>query len=141
MFTATASYRLLPEITLTREVLGGQAVLLQSCFSPGVIGIDSEGRAYVKDARYDTCSRNIYRHDDIKDAALLSRIRNHFICMLNSDISLLKVYSMVWFCLCFNSFSVNVESVGAMAPNVIFVEAVKILRDKCKSLLDELNSF
>ncbi|XP_013135605.1 PREDICTED: DNA-directed RNA polymerases I and III subunit RPAC1 [Papilio polytes] len=112
---ATASYRLLPEITLTREVLGGQAALLQSCFSPGVIGIDSEGRAYVKDARYDTCSRNIYRHDDIKDAAILSRIRNHFIF--------------------------NVESVGAMAPNVIFVEAVKILRDKCKSLLDELNSF
>lgn len=38
-------------------------------------------------------------------------------------------------------FSVNVESVGAMPPNVIFIEAVKILRDKCKSLLDELNTF
>lgn len=38
-------------------------------------------------------------------------------------------------------FTVNVESVGAMTPNVIFVEAVKILRDKCKSFLDELNKF
>lgn len=36
-------------------------------------------------------------------------------------------------------FTVNVESVGAMAPDVIFIEAVKILRDKCKSLLDELS--
>lgn len=77
---ATASYRLLPEVILKREVRGGQASLLQSCFSPGVIGIDSEGKAYVRDARYDTCSRNVYRYDDIKDAVILSRIRDHFIC-------------------------------------------------------------
>lgn len=38
-------------------------------------------------------------------------------------------------------FAVNVESVGAMPPHIIFIEAVKILRDKCKSLLDELNTF
>ncbi|XP_034833707.1 DNA-directed RNA polymerases I and III subunit RPAC1 [Maniola hyperantus] len=112
---ATASYRLLPEITLTREVSGSEATLLQSCFSPCVIGIDSDGRAFVRDARYDSCSRNVYRYDCIKDAVVLSRIRDHFIF--------------------------NVESVGAMLPNVIFVEAVKILRDKCKSLLDELNHF
>ncbi|KAL0819587.1 hypothetical protein ABMA28_007675 [Loxostege sticticalis] len=111
---ATASYRLLPEITLTREVTGGEATLLQSCFSPGVIGIDSEGRAFVQEARYDTCSRNVYRYDEIKDSVILSRIRDHFIF--------------------------NVESVGAMPPNIIFIEAVKILRDKCKSLLDELNT-
>ncbi|XP_047537029.1 DNA-directed RNA polymerases I and III subunit RPAC1 [Vanessa atalanta] len=112
---ATASYRLLPEITLTREVNGNEATLLQSCFSPGVIGLDTDGKAYVRNARYDSCSRNVYRYDAIKDAVILSRIRDHFIF--------------------------NVESVGAMTPNVIFVEAVKILRDKCKSLLDELNSF
>ncbi|XP_026494420.1 DNA-directed RNA polymerases I and III subunit RPAC1 [Vanessa tameamea] len=112
---ATASYRLLPEITLTREVKGNEATLLQSCFSPGVIGLDTDGKAYVRNARYDSCSRNVYRYDAIKDAVILSRIRDHFIF--------------------------NVESVGAMTPNIIFVEAVKILRDKCKSLLDELNSF
>ncbi|CAG9565518.1 unnamed protein product [Danaus chrysippus] len=112
---ATASYRLLPEVTLTREVDGSEATLLQSCFSPGVIGLDSDGKAFVRDARYDSCSRNTYRYDCIKDAVILSRIRDHFIF--------------------------NVESVGAMPPNVIFVEAVKILRDKCKTLLDELNSF
>ncbi|XP_072929844.1 DNA-directed RNA polymerases I and III subunit RPAC1 [Epargyreus clarus] len=112
---ATASYRLLPDITLTRDVRDIEATLLQSCFSPGVIGIDSDGQAFVQEARYDSCSRNVYRYDEIKDAVILSRIRDHFIF--------------------------NVESVGAMPPNVIFVEAVKILRDKCKSLLDELNSF
>ncbi|XP_045502649.1 DNA-directed RNA polymerases I and III subunit RPAC1 [Colias croceus] len=112
---ATATYRLLPEIILTREVNGSEACLLQSCFSPGVISIDSNGCAYVKDARYDSCSRNVYRYDNIKDAVILSRIRDHFIF--------------------------NVESVGAMSPQAIFVEAVKILRDKCKTLLDELNTF
>ncbi|CAH0400528.1 unnamed protein product [Chilo suppressalis] len=111
---ATASYRLLPDIRLTREVNGGEATLLQSCFSPGVIAIDEDGCARVAEPRYDTCSRNVYRYDEIKDAVELSRIRDHFIF--------------------------NVESVGAMAPNIIFVEAVKILRDKCKSLLDELNT-
>ncbi|XP_041969469.1 DNA-directed RNA polymerases I and III subunit RPAC1 [Aricia agestis] len=110
---ATASYRLLPDIQLTRKIDGGDATLLQSCFSPGVIGIDSEGRAFVRDARYDICSRNVYRYESIKDAVVLSRIRDHFIF--------------------------NVESVGAMPASVIFVEAVKVLRNKCKSLLDELN--
>ncbi|CAH0728483.1 unnamed protein product, partial [Brenthis ino] len=112
---ATASYRLLPDITLTREVTGSEATLLQSCFSPGVIGLDSNGKAHVRDARYDSCSRNVYRYDCIRDAVILSRIRDHFIF--------------------------NVESVGAMPPNIIFVEAIKILRDKCKTLLDELNNF
>lgn len=77
---ATASYRLLPDIVLTREVSGGEAILLQTCFSPGVIGIDTEGRAFVQEARYDTCSRNVYRYDEIKDSVILSRIRDHFIC-------------------------------------------------------------
>ncbi|XP_026760687.2 DNA-directed RNA polymerases I and III subunit RPAC1 [Galleria mellonella] len=111
---ATASYRLLPEIILTREVTGSDAKLLQTCFSPGVIDIDSNGRAFVKDARYDVCSRNVYKYDEIKDAVVLSRIRDHFIF--------------------------TVESVGAMSPDVIFSEAVKILRDKCKCLLEELNT-
>lgn len=70
-------------MTLTREVRGSEATLLQSCFAPGVIGIDSEGRAYVRDARYDTCSRNVYRYDEIKDAVVLSRVRDHFICKYN----------------------------------------------------------
>lgn len=88
LIAATASYRLLPDITLTRKVEDSEAPLLQSCFSPGVIGIDSNGRAYVKEARYDTCSRNVFRYDEIKDAVILSRIRDHFICKLESNLYL-----------------------------------------------------
>ena len=36
---ATASYRLLPEITLTRPVTGSQAKRLAKCFSKGVIRV------------------------------------------------------------------------------------------------------
>ena len=38
--------------------------------------------AYVADARKDTGSRNVFRHEDLKDAVKLERVRNHFICKL-----------------------------------------------------------
>ena len=111
---STAYYRLLPEIKLNREVVGKEAFLLQKCFSPGVIGIDENDSAYVKDARYDTCSRNVYRYPQLADAVTMSRIRDHFIF--------------------------TVESVGALKPDVIFLEAVKELKKKCRQLIDELEA-
>lgn len=110
---STAFYRLLPTITMNRKVSGSDAELLQSCFSPGVIGIDERGYAYVKEARYDTCSRNIYRYPQLKDAVTMARVRNHFIF--------------------------TVESVGAYKPHEIFVEALKLLKKKCRTLLNELD--
>lgn len=110
---ATATYRLLPEVTLKREVSGDDAKLLQSCFSPGVIEIDDRGRAQVKDARYDTCSRNVYRYPHLVDAVEMARIRDHFIF--------------------------NVESVGAYQPHDIFLEAVKLLKKKCRFFINELD--
>lgn len=109
---ATAFYRLLPEIHINREVSGEDAILLQSCFSPNVIGIDENGIAYVKNARYDSCSRNVYRYPHLKDAVTMDRVRDHFIF--------------------------TIESVGALKPDVIFMEAVKSLKKKCRTLLDEL---
>ncbi|PSN41339.1 DNA-directed RNA polymerases I and III subunit RPAC1 [Blattella germanica] len=115
---STAYYRLLPEITLTREIEGEPAVRLQRCFSPGVIDLveteDGKKKAVVVDARYDTCSRNFYRYEDLKDAVRLGRVRDHFIF--------------------------TVESVGALPPDVLFMEAVKLLKTKCRTYLDELNS-
>ena len=65
--SATASYRLLPEIVLTRPVRGGQASRLAKCFSKGVIklerGEDGEKYAVVSDPRRDTCSREVLRHE------------------------------------------------------------------------------
>lgn len=109
---ATAFYRLLPEIRLNREVCGDDAQLLQKCFSPNVIGINKDGRAFVRDARYDTCSRNVYRYPQLKDAVAMDRVRDHFIF--------------------------TVESVGALKPDVIFLEAVKSLKRKCQILLADL---
>lgn len=109
---STASYRLLPEVRLKREVSGEDAEILTTCFSPGVIGIDENGKAKVKDARYDTCSRNIYRFPHLVDAVEMSRIRDHFIF--------------------------SVESVGAYQPHDIFIESVKLLKKKCRTFLNEL---
>lgn len=109
---ATAFYRLLPDIVLTKKVDGEDAKQLQLCFSPNVIGIDDRGCAYVNSARYDTCSRNVFRHPELKDAVEMSRIRDHFIF--------------------------TIESVGALTPEVIFLEAVKNLKEKCQKLLKEI---
>lgn len=109
---ATAWYRLLPEVTLNREVVGRDAYLLQKCFSPGVIEVDKDEKAVVKDARYDSCSRNVYRYPQLADAVTMSRVRDHFIF--------------------------TIESVGAMEPEDIFIEAVKVLKKKCLTILEEI---
>lgn len=36
------------------------------------------------------------------------------------------------------SFIVTIESVGTLLPSVLFVEAIKILKGKCKIFLEEL---
>lgn len=85
---ATASYRLLPAIHLTKPVRDENADLLQSCFSPGVIEVVEQetksGQKYrearVKNARYDSCTKNFYRYDQLKNCVELSRISDHFIC-------------------------------------------------------------
>lgn len=85
---ATASYRLLPAIRLIKPVRDEDADLLQSCFSPGVIEVVEQetksGQKYrearVKNARYDSCTRNVHRYDQLKNCVELSRIENHFIC-------------------------------------------------------------
>jgi DNA-directed RNA polymerase I and III subunit RPAC1 len=72
----TASYRLLPEIVLTEPVLGDRAERLATCFSPGVIVVDEmDGvkQAKVANPRLDTCSREVLRHEDLKDSVRLLR--------------------------------------------------------------------
>jgi len=113
---ATASYRLLPEIRLLREFHGDQAYRLQKCFSPGVISVEEDSRgqpvARVVNPRVDTCSRNVFREDDLKDGVELSRIRDHFIF--------------------------SVESTGILPPDVLVSEAIKVMMGKCQRFLHEL---
>jgi hypothetical protein len=41
--------------------------------------------ARVVDARYDTCSRNVFLHDDLKDAVEMTKVLDHFICEYSID--------------------------------------------------------
>lgn len=109
---ATASYRLMPLITLKEPITGKDAEKLQKMFSPGVIGLkkkNGEKVAYVQDSRRDTVSREVLRHEEFKDKVELGRKRDHFIF--------------------------NVESTGSMQPDEIFVKSIDILRTKCQELL------
>ncbi len=113
---ATAAYRLLPEITLLKPVEGEAAERLKECFADGVIEIvNKKGKKYarVKNARYDTCSREVLRHEDLKECVKLSRVRNHFIF--------------------------KVESTGALPPNTLVTEAIKVLMSKARHFLQELD--
>lgn len=112
---ATASYRLMPTITLTEPITGKDAEKLKTLFSPGVIEVETdkktgESRAVVVDPRRDTVSREVFRHEEFKDKVKLGRKRDHFIY--------------------------NVESTGAMQPDEIFVKSIDILRNKCLQLLN-----
>ena len=64
-------------------------------------------------SRYDGCSRNIHRHEDLKDAATISKISDHFIF--------------------------TVESTGALLPENLVIQAIDILSDKCDIFLSELD--
>ena len=108
---ATAFYRLLPEIKLLKPVSGEAALRLQSCFSPDVIGIKKD-KAYVKDARNDACSRNVFRHDDLKDCVEMTKVRDHFIF--------------------------SIESVGAVPPEELVPMAFDVIIAKCDYFIDIL---
>jgi DNA-directed RNA polymerase I and III subunit RPAC1 len=123
---ATASYRLLPEIRILSPILGDDARKFARCFPRGVVElrpVDDEdamqpggpyegkrGEVYaaVKDPMKDTVSRECLRHDEFKDKVQLGRVRDHFIF--------------------------RVESTGQIDSNEIFVQAVKMLRDKCSTV-------
>ncbi|XP_061600958.1 DNA-directed RNA polymerases I and III subunit RPAC1 [Cololabis saira] len=115
---ATASYRLLPEITILEPVEGEKAERLKRCFSRGVIDLEENvnGKkvAKVVNSRLDTCSREFIRHSDLKDLVKLGRVRDHFIF--------------------------TVESTGSLPPDVLVTEAIKVLMAKCQTFLNELNS-
>ena len=119
----TASYRLMPDLRLTKEIPAGPlAKKLIKCFPKGVLGLapkdpddpDSDKIVVVKNARLDNSSREVLRHDDLKDLIRLRKVRNHFIF--------------------------TVESIGQMPPELLFKMAVEALSAHCTHLLSELKS-
>jgi DNA-directed RNA polymerase I and III subunit RPAC1 len=119
---ATATYRLLPDIKITKPILGADAVKFSRCFPPGVIGLDTvtaeeasrrgsgyeghegEGKAVVVDPFKDTVSRECLRHEEFEGKVKLGRVRDHFIF--------------------------NIESVGQYHSDALFLESIRVLRLK-----------
>lgn len=129
---ATASYRLLPTITITRPILGNDAKKFARCFPKGVIGLEEvtaeesaregsgyegqvgEKKAVVQNPFKDTVSRECLRHDEFVGKVKLGRVRDHFIF--------------------------TVESTGQFNSDLLFLESVKTLKLKCARLKRSLNN-
>ena len=127
---ATATYRLLPLITITQPILGSDARKFQQCFPSGVIDLERvtpsdaksipecEGRegdekAVVKDAFKDTVSRECLRHEEFQGKVKLGRVQDHFIF--------------------------SIESTGQFPSDDLFLQSVDVLRKKAKRLLRALD--
>lgn len=106
---ATASYRLLPQIDIIQPITGADARKFARCFPKGVIGYENEGgekRAVVKDPMKDTVSRECLRHEEFRGKVKLGRVRDHFIF--------------------------SVESTGQFESDELFLESVRLLRQKAE---------
>ncbi|KAL3508348.1 hypothetical protein ACH5RR_027749 [Cinchona calisaya] len=114
---ATAWYRMLPEVVLLQEVEGNKAEELVKKCPVKVFDIEDicKGvkRAAVARPRDCTLCRECIRGDDWEKFVALQRIKDHFIF--------------------------TIESTGALPPEVLFTEAVKILEDKCERVITELS--
>ncbi|KAI4286491.1 MAG: hypothetical protein L6R35_004255 [Caloplaca aegaea] len=123
---ATASYRLLPSITITQPILGPDARKFARCFPRGVIGLEEvtpeeaartgsgyeghegEKKAVVRNTFKDTVSRECLRHPEFEGKVKLGRVRDHFIFM--------------------------VESTGQYPSDELFLESVRIMKEKCAAM-------
>ncbi|CAF4795115.1 unnamed protein product, partial [Rotaria socialis] len=70
-------------------------------------------RAVVSKPRLDMCSREALRYPAFKDSVELNKIRDHFIF--------------------------SIESVGALRPDQLFIDSIKLLMAKCDRLLQEID--
>ncbi|OTB14229.1 hypothetical protein K445DRAFT_335442 [Daldinia sp. EC12] len=129
---ATASYRLMPTITITQPILGDDARKFAGCFMDGVIGLEpvtrqearqkgsgyegheGELKAVVKDPMRDTVSREALRHPEFEGKVKLGRRRDHFIF--------------------------SIESTGQWDSDELFLEAVRTLKKKCQVLRPQVTN-
>ncbi|KAK9084586.1 hypothetical protein Sjap_024997 [Stephania japonica] len=113
---ATAWYRMLPEVVLLEEVEDQKAEELVKKCPVNVFDIEDVGkgkrRAIVAQPRACTLCRECIRGNDWEKLIALRRVKNHFIF--------------------------TIESSGALPPEVLFTEAVKVLEDKCAEVISDL---
>lgn len=107
----TASYRLLPEITLRRAVTGDDARTLHVLCPAKVFDIEDLGgvlKATVARPRNCTMCRECIRPPGWDEYVQLGRVKDHFIF--------------------------SVESTGQLPPEVLFEESVKVLMQKASDI-------
>ncbi|XP_021689849.2 uncharacterized protein LOC110671641 isoform X2 [Hevea brasiliensis] len=115
---ATAWYRMLPEVVLLEDVQDETAEELKKKCPVNVFDIEDIGngkkRATVARPRACTLCRECIRGgEEWEKRVALHRVKDHFIF--------------------------TIESTGALPPEVLFTEAVKILEDKCERVITELS--
>ncbi|CAJ1963847.1 unnamed protein product [Sphenostylis stenocarpa] len=115
---ATAWYRMLPEVVLLEDVVDEVADELKNKCPANVFDIEDFGkgnrRATVARPRDCTLCRECIRGGkEWEDRVSLRRVKHH--CIF------------------------TIESTGALPPEVLFTEAVKILEDKCERVITELS--
>ncbi|KAL0916987.1 hypothetical protein M5K25_014543 [Dendrobium thyrsiflorum] len=112
----TTWYRMLPEVKLLKEVKGNDAEKLVKKCPVKVFDLEDVGhamkKAVVSKPRDCTLCRECIG-DGGEENIALRRVRDHFIF--------------------------TVESTGALPPEVLFTEAVKILEEKCERVISELS--
>ncbi|KAH8925737.1 RBP11-like subunits of RNA polymerase [Atractiella rhizophila] len=81
---ATASYRLLPTIHITRPIPPALQDKFIACFRPGVLE-KRDGQVIVVNPRKDTVSREALRHKEFEGMVELGRKRDHFIYTIESS--------------------------------------------------------
>jgi DNA-directed RNA polymerase I and III subunit RPAC1 len=101
---ATASYRLLPDITFKVPVVGADAHELKKICPMNVFDIE-DGEAVVARPRDCTMCRECIRTDEWENRVQLSRLKYHYIF--------------------------SIEAVGMLKPEDIFREGLRILYEKC----------
>ena len=111
---ATATYRLLPHITLHHPIPEPLADRLIACFSPGVLGRHpSTGQVQVQDARRETMAREVHRHPELDPLVAINRVRDHFLF--------------------------EVESSGIIPAQDLVPASIRTLRSKINDLRESLN--
>lgn len=115
---ATAWYRMLPEVVLLEDIEDEVAETLKSKCPVGVFDIEDvangKKRLTVSQPRACTLCRECIREgEEWEKRVSLRRVKDHFIF--------------------------TIESAGALPPDVLFTEAVKILESKCESVISDLS--
>jgi DNA-directed RNA polymerase I and III subunit RPAC1 len=108
---ATASYRLLPEIEITKKFKQKNAEALVAKCPTKVFDIE-DGEAVVKRPRDCTMCRECIREEGWEDFVKLGRVKDHFIF--------------------------SIESVGIYAPEEIFRESLRIFYQKVNQVKSDL---